>query len=107
MTQPTTTAPQAVIDQRVRALLERWRDETGHLSSSRRLTAHPAYQEIIALGPPALPELLRDLERTRDGHLAPALAAITGARPVPEADRGRIAAVAETWLRWARGAGPA
>jgi hypothetical protein len=86
----------------VARLLERWRDETAHWSSSTRITGHPAYQEIITLGPPALPALFRELERTRNGHLSAALAAITGARPVAEEDRGKVAKVAEAWLHWGR-----
>jgi hypothetical protein len=72
------------------------------LSSSTLLTSHPAYQELIALGGPALPFLFRDLEQTGDGHLSKALAAITGARPVPPEDRGQVRKVADAWLRWAR-----
>jgi hypothetical protein len=90
------------LDEGVVRLLARWRDETGHYSSSSRMTAHPACQGIIALGRPALPALFRDLEQTGDGHLALALSTITGEQPVPAEDRGRIREVAEAWLRWAR-----
>jgi hypothetical protein len=83
-------------------LLGRWRDETAYLSSSSRITGHPAYQELIALGPPALPFLFRDLEQSGDGHLSKALATMTGARPVPAEERGKVGTVGETWLRWAR-----
>jgi hypothetical protein len=72
------------------------------LSSSKRTTAHAAYQEMIALGPPALPFLFKDLERTQDGHLSKALTAITGAHPVPPAARGHIEQIASAWLTWAR-----
>jgi hypothetical protein len=57
---------------------------------------------LIALGLAALPFLFRDLEQTKDGHLAKALTAITGVQPVPIEERGRIRQIAETWLRWAR-----
>jgi hypothetical protein len=90
------------IEQRVVRLLARWREETAYLSSSTQLTRHPAYQELIALGPAALPFLFRDLEQTVDGHLSKALAAITGARPVPAEQRGQVRKIAETWLSWAR-----
>lgn len=83
---PATPAAES-IEQRVVRLLGRWREETAYLSSSTRLTGHPAYQELIALGPAALPFLFRDLEQTGDGHLSKALAAITGAPPGP---RGRL-----------------
>src|SRR5206468_6564481 len=83
-------------------LLSRWRDETAYLSSSTRITGHPAYLELIALGPAALPFLFRDLESSGDGHLSAALTAITGAQPIPAELRGQIRKIAETWLRWAR-----
>ena len=90
------------IEQRVVRLLTRWRQETAYLSASTRLTAHPAYQELITLGPAALPYLFRDLEQTGDGHLSKALVAITGAHPVPAEERGQVRKIAATWLRWAR-----
>jgi hypothetical protein len=100
---PASTAPPVeTLDERVARLLARWRAETAHYSSSNRMTAHPAYQEIIALGRPALPALFRDLEQTGDGHLARALSAITGEQPVPAEDQGQIPKVAKAWLRWAR-----
>jgi hypothetical protein len=90
------------IEQRVARLLTSWRDQTAYTSSSTLITTHPAYQELIALGPAALPFLFRDLEQTGDGHLSKALSVLTGAHPVPAEDRGKIRAVAEAWLRWAR-----
>jgi hypothetical protein len=98
---PETRAVET-LDQRVERLLATWRAETAHYSSSSRMTGHPAYQEIIALGRQALPSLFRDLEHTGDGHLAKALTAITGAQPVPAEDAGYGQRVAEAWLRWAR-----
>ena len=85
----------------VARLLGIWREQTAYLSSSTRITGHPAYQELIALGPAALPSLFHDIERTEDGHLSKALTAITGAHPVSDEDRGNVRKVAEAWLRWA------
>src|SRR4051794_3449838 len=99
-TVPTTPTPET-LEQQVARLLRNWRDETAYQPSSTRITGHPAYQELITLGPAALPYLFRDLEQTRDGHLATALTAITGAHPVPADDRGRIRKIADAWLRWA------
>src|SRR5262249_29204835 len=95
---PTTET----VEQRVMRLLNNWREQTAYLSSSTRITEHPAYQEMIALGPEALPFLFRDLEQTGDGHLPKALTALTGAYPVPAADRGNNPKVVSAWLRWAR-----
>jgi hypothetical protein len=93
------------LEQQVQRLLVWWRAETALLSSSSRIVEHPAYQQLIALGPPALPFFFRDLEQTHDGHLSKALTAITGAHPVASEDRGQIRQIATTWLRWARANG--
>src|SRR5437016_3593381 len=83
------------------ALVLRWKRERGPHSSSARLTSHPAYQEIIALGPAVVPLLLQELERAPD-HWFRALHALTGADPVPDASRGKVREMANAWLRWAR-----
>ena len=98
---PATPAAEG-IEQHVVRLLARWRQETAYLSSSTRITEHPAYQELIALGPAALPFLFRDLEQTGDGHLSKALVAITGPHPVHADERGQVRKIAESWLRRAR-----
>ncbi len=98
---PTTTTADNV-EQCVARLLGRWPQETAYLSSGTQITGHEAYQEIIALGAPALPCLFRDLEQTGDGHLSKALAAITGAHPVKSDERGQVSKVAEAWLGWAK-----
>ena len=83
------------VEQKFQRLAAVWRAETGHLSSLTKMVSHPAYQEIIALGPEVVPSLLRDLEREPD-HWFAALRAITGAQPVPPEDRGRIEALLTT-----------
>jgi hypothetical protein len=101
---PVTPAAET-IEQRVIRLLASWREQTVYLSSSTQITGHPAYQELIALGPAALPFLFRDLEQTGDGHLSKALTALTGAHPVSAEDKGKVRKVVEAWLRWAKGNG--
>jgi hypothetical protein len=65
------------------------------------MVAHPAFQEIVALGQTVIPLLLRELEN-RTGHWHRALRRITGADPVPPADRGNINKATEAWLRWGK-----
>jgi uncharacterized protein HemY len=96
------TPPAESIEQRVVRLLTSWREQTAYLSSSTAITGHPAYQELMELGPAALPFLFHDLEQTGDGHLSKALTAITGAHPVQPEDRGKIRKIADAWLRWAK-----
>ena len=92
---PPAAPPTETLEQRVQRLLATWREAVAVISSSTVRSSHPAYRELIALGPAALPYLFRDLERTHDGHLSRALAEITGVRPVPPEEGGRVRLVAE------------
>ena len=69
-----------------------------------QMVEHPAYQRIIDMGAPAIPLILRELDREVD-HWFSALHALTGADPVPESGRGNLSAMAEAWLNWGRGEG--
>jgi hypothetical protein len=95
---------QAVLQARFDALVGRWLEDTQLSSSLRDIVGHPAYQEIIAMGLPAVPLILRDLAR-QARHWSPALKAITGAAPVPKEHAGKVALIAEDWLRWAKANG--
>ena len=86
---------------RFQVLADQWKAGTAYLSSTPAMVAHPAYQAIIALGRPALPLILRDLER-EPAHWFEALQAITGADPVPRSDWGNVPAMRAAWLRWGR-----
>ncbi|MGK3961482.1 hypothetical protein WMF38_51305 [Sorangium sp. So ce118] len=93
-------ADQAEFDRLARA----WMEDTQVESSLTRIIRHPAYQQIIAMGERAIRPILRDLER-EPRMWGPALHAITGALPVPAADAGKVARVAEAWLAWAKDKG--
>jgi hypothetical protein len=86
-------------ERRFLELVAIWKRDRGPHSSSARLTDHPAYQQIIALGPEVVPLLLRELARSPD-HWFRALHALTGADPVPSESRGKMREMAEAWLRW-------
>jgi hypothetical protein len=86
---------------RFAALAAEWKAATEFLSSSSAMVTHPAYRAIIALGPPVVPLLLRDLER-ESVHWFEALRAITGEDPVPRERWGDIPAMASAWLAWGR-----
>lgn len=85
--------------ERFRTLAQRWREDTQFHSSITALFMHPAYQEIIGLGPDALPLILEDLAATRSDWFW-ALRAISGENPVPAAERGQIGRMTEHWLEW-------
>src|SRR5947207_15496115 len=76
-------------EQRFHDLVKLWKRERGPYSSSAQLAQHPAYQQIIDLGPDVVPLLLRELERQPD-HWFRALHALTGADAVPVANRGKV-----------------
>ncbi|HEV3079536.1 MAG TPA: hypothetical protein VGY66_07140 [Gemmataceae bacterium] len=91
--------PVETLEERFERLAAKWREETAYLSSSTAMFAHPAYQEIISLGQGVVPLLLRDLKKEPE-HWTWALSVITGADPVPPADRGNLDRMAAAWLRW-------
>lgn len=93
-----------ILDQRFRELASQWKRERGPHSSSARLAEHAAYQAIIAMGPGVVPLLLRELEHQPD-HWFRALAALTGADPVPPDSRGNLREMADAWLGWGRAQG--
>src|SRR6266849_5335559 len=97
LAQAATTGPEW--QQRFHDLVATWKRERGPHSSSARLAEHPAYQQIIAMGPEVVPLLLRELEKEPD-HWFRALHALTGASPVPEQSSGKIKEMAAAWLRW-------
>jgi hypothetical protein len=95
------TPPAETVEQRFRRLAAVWLAQTAHVSSSSDLVAHPAFQEIVGMGPAVIPLLLRELDK-RTGHWHRALRRITGADPVPPADRGNLGKMREAWLRWGK-----
>jgi hypothetical protein len=82
-----------------------WRKETRIFSRMDKIAAHPAYQEIIAMGERVIPLLLADLEKEPDLWFM-ALREITGAGPaIPPEDAGRIGKMAAAWIAWGRAKG--
>ncbi len=89
------------VEQRLRRLESVWDAETCVLSNPSLITGHWAFQEIIGMGQPVVPLLLRDLEK-EPGLWVWALPAITGENPVDPADGGNIRKMSEAWVRWGR-----
>jgi hypothetical protein len=79
-------------------LAEQWIADTTYQSSLVRIFNHPIYQQIIGLGPAAIPRLLERLVTEPDRWLI-ALSAITRTDPVPEGATPKEAV--EVWLSWA------
>jgi hypothetical protein len=83
---------------------ERWKDETGHLSSLTKAFAHPSYLRIIGLSHYSseykLESLLLHELKDEPDHWFAALSAITGEDPVlPEDDFDQAV---KKWLKWGR-----
>jgi hypothetical protein len=89
------------LERRFVALVAAWKRERGPHSSSAHLAEHPAYKEIIGMGPEVIPLLLRELERKPD-HWFRALHALTGANPVSSESQGKVREMAAAWVRWGR-----
>ena len=82
MTRVTQPTPAPVLSddelrRRFDQLADDWERAVAYLSDSTLREAHPAYRAIVALGPPVVPLLLADLERTHR-HWFAALAELTG-----------------------------
>jgi hypothetical protein len=99
-----TTTPSPILTAQFRALTDEWRAATRFLSAPSAASEHPAYRAIIALGPDVVPLILAELAAAPEPWFA-ALRELTGANPVPPADRGRPRASAEHWLAWGRARG--
>jgi hypothetical protein len=95
-----TLMPSA-LEARFRALVDRWKAERGHTSSVQEMAMHPAYQQIIGLGEPVLPLLLREMQQN-PSHWTWALRSITGENPVPPESRGKVDEMAAAWTKWGR-----
>ena len=92
---------QEQLEQKFRRLASQWKQDTAILSTADQICMHSAYQQIIGLGPAALPLILRELQREVD-HWFWALYSITGADPIPEESRGNMREMAQVWLEWGR-----
>jgi hypothetical protein len=101
MSQQILNSAEASLQARFATLARQWKEETGLLSDSHAIAAHPAYQEVIRLGMPVVPLILLDMARD-NSHWFEALRTITGENPVPAEHRGRIRLMVEDWLAWGR-----
>jgi hypothetical protein len=82
-------------------LVEQWKTETRGISSTEQLSVHPAYQQIIGMGPNVIPLLLRELENNSDRWFW-ALKAISREEPVTPEQRGKTKEMIAAWLYWGR-----
>lgn len=93
--------PNETLEEHFRRLEATWKAETAYISSSVEIKNHPAFQEIISLGEPVVPIILRELEKG-PRLLVWVLRPIAGVNPVPKSDAGKIGKMCEAWLQWGR-----
>lgn len=79
---------------------EKWREDTGFISSVGEMATHPSYQHIIGMGWDAVPLIMRELRECPD-HWFWALKAITQIDPVPVCNRGKVERMRNAWIDWA------
>ncbi|MEM6452226.1 MAG: hypothetical protein AAF703_18175 [Cyanobacteria bacterium P01_D01_bin.105] len=95
--QPEPDELERIFNDLVQKVLASTRSE----SSTQRIALHPAYQQIIGMGQPAVPFLLREVEK-KSGRWFWALKSITREDPVPSSDRGRTRKMIEAWVTWGK-----
>lgn len=90
------------LEETFRQLADEWHEETGDSSTIEDKIMHRTYQQIIGLGPHAVPLILKELQ-AKPGHWFWALQAITRENPVlPGAS---LDEAVDAWLQWGRNRG--
>ncbi len=84
----------------------KWLEETRWLSSLSKITSHPHFSEIVAMGEIALKLILLRMKAGEVHiHWFPVLKDIAGIDPVPSDQRGRTAEMARSWVAWGEASG--
>ena len=83
-------------------LADEWERDTWFVGNIGPYLKHPAYLQIIGMGPAAVPWLLARLTAGGSGHWLVALWELSGANPVPPESRGRIREMVAAWQEWGR-----
>jgi hypothetical protein len=79
--------------------LAEWKEKSRYLSNTAQMAMLKPYQNIIGMGLPAVPFILKELQREPD-HWFWALECITEENPVPPEAAGRVRSKADAWIRW-------
>lgn len=92
--------PESGAASRFRTLVARWREERGITSSPFVMFECPAYRQILAMGPRAVPLILDSLRQDGPDHWFSALAILTGEDPISPDMYGYMDKMTEAWIRW-------
>jgi hypothetical protein len=85
------------VEHRFRDLASQWAELIAYRSNIGGLRHHPVYLELLALGEPAVPLILGELERKPSPSWFGLLGAITGADPVPAHVAGHVEFMSGAW----------
>jgi hypothetical protein len=87
---------------RFQQFVREWHEQRGIVSSPIQMAMCPAYQQIIAMGKPAIRLIFRQLELEGDDpdHWFWALSYLTGVDPVRPESRGNLKKMRADWMRW-------
>ena len=96
------SAKAAELEATFNKLAEQIKKDTGFSSHIAARVNHPAYEEVIRMGEPALPLIFQYMEEGKGGFWFHALAAITETDPIPRDLWGKIREMENVWLTWAR-----
>ena len=86
-----------MIEEQFKGLVNQWRLETSHMSSTNDITSNSNYLEIISLGMPAVPLILNELKSHNESWYK-ALREITRENPVIEKYQGHYPEMAALWI---------
>jgi len=84
---------------RFEQLRDEWKAQSQYLSNTAQIAMLWPYQQIIGMGPAAVPLILAELRRETD-HWFWALEAISGENPVPPEAAGKVQEMAKAWIDW-------
>jgi hypothetical protein len=84
-----------------RQLATEWNREAGKISNPVKLFMHKKYQQIIGLGPQAVPFMMQDIADGK-GNWYWAIAAITREDPIRPEDAGDMAKIRMAWIAWGK-----
>ena len=95
---PSRVSKSAGVHDRFQRLAYQWLSETEFSSDIGQITAHPAYLQIIALGPEVIPYVLRQL-KCELGHWFIALRALAQGDD-PGSKQKTMVDARNAWLEW-------
>lgn len=81
-------------------LKKQWYSDVAGYSSTTCMIKHSSYQEIIAMGPKAVPLIMNDLQKNGPNFWFYALRLLTNIDPVITGHQGYILKITDDWLNW-------